>query len=135
MVITRVGIKGRYSDRTFVGGGVKVNKNGASGQAYIGKEYKAGGNIKVNGKEVAKLNGGLKAQTGKIGMDKNKGFNVGTWANGQANGEIKIGNIDTKFNLSSDFNVKAKIDKKGFHLDVKGGIHTGLDMKDTKIGI
>ena len=106
MVITRVGIKGRYSDRTFVGGGVKVNKNGVSGQAYIGKEYKAGGNIKVNGKEVAKLNGGLKAQTeGKIGMDKNKGFNVGTGANGQANGEIKIGNIDTKFNLTFSLSI------------------------------
>ena len=132
---TRVGIKGGVSKKTFGGAGVNINKNGGSVHAHVGREYKAGGNVKVNGKEVGKVEGKVKGQVGaKVGIDKKKGLTAQAGANGQAKGEVKIGNIDTKVNLSSDLKVEAKIDNKGLHLGVKGGIHAGLDVKDTKTG-
>lgn len=33
----RGGMKGRFSDKTFGGGGFKINKNGGSDHVYIGK--------------------------------------------------------------------------------------------------
>ena len=58
----RGGMKGRFSDKTFGGGGFKINKNGGSDLVYVGKEYKTRGNIKVNGKEVGKVNGRAKGK-------------------------------------------------------------------------
>jgi len=130
-----IGIKGGASSKTSVGAGVNINKNGGSVNAHAGKEYKAGANVKVNGKEVAKVNGNAKGQVNaKVGIDKKKGFNAHAGAKGQAKAEAKIGKIDAKVKVSSDLKVDAKIDKKGVHVDVKGGIHAGVDVKNTKTG-
>ena len=94
-------MKGRFSDKTFGGGGFKINKNGGSDRVYIGKEYKARGNIKVNGKEVGKkglhlgVKGGIHGDLDFKDTKTGKGIHLGGDAEGQAKANINKGKVTT----------------------------------------
>ena len=98
------------------------------------KEVSAGANANINGREVAKVSGDAKGEAeAKISANK-KGVEAEAGVKGEAKGELKIGNIDTKLDVSSDLKVDFGIDKKGPHFDVSGGIHAGVDVENTKTG-
>ena len=131
----KVGSSAEASEKTTVGGDIKVGNKGAEVDAHASKEVSASGNTKIDGKDIAKVSGDAKGEVdGKISGCK-KGIDVEVDANGEIKDELKIWKIDAKLDVSSDLKVDVGFDtKKGFHVDVSGGIHTNLDVENTKTG-
>ena len=113
---------------------INVNKNDVQVDDNIGREYGAKGILKIICKEVEKVEGKVQGEVrDKIIADK-KGVKSKTGDKGQAGGEVKFENIDIKVKVLSDLKVGVGVDKKGLHADVKGGIHTRVNAKNTKTG-
>ena len=132
---TEVNAEGQFTSKTAGDASVKLDKNGLDAKANVVKDFGAKTSLKVDGKEVVKVDAsaGAGANAG-ISLNKNE-IKAEAGANAHANADVKVGHIEIKFGIKIDLKFEFGIDlKNGIHFDVKGGIHPNVDFKNTETG-
>jgi hypothetical protein len=132
---TDVNARAKFSENTYGSASVQAKNGKVSAQAKVGREYKAGAGLKINGKNVASIDASAKGEAGaKIKASKN-GASAQAGVNGQAGAKATFGKTEVKVNVKADFHVGVGFDfKSGLHFDVGGGIHVEAGIKDKKTG-
>ncbi len=126
----KVGVKGHFSEKTYGGVGGRINRNGGSVHGNIGRQYTAGGQVNVNGRKVG-ANGKLNGQVnGKLGFNKRTGLSAQVGGRGQAHLGAQVGRTKAQINVSSDLRVKVGMNKGIPRVNIKGGIHGGINIKN-----
>ena len=123
------------SKNTYGALNVKRTRNGGSVSGKLGREYKAGGDFKVNGKTVVKARAKAGAEgRAHLSVDKKKGVKagVGGKAGAKANIDTPIGKVNMGIEAKGKFDVK--VDNKGIHADIGLNIRGGIDIKDKRNG-
>ena len=106
-----------------------------SAKANVVKDLGAKASLKVNGKEVAKVDASAGAGANAGIQINKKGVKAEAGVNDHANADIKVGHTEVKFGIKIDLKIEFGFDfKNGLHFDVKGGIHPNFDIINTKTG-
>jgi len=132
---TDVKARGRISENTYGSASVQAKNGKLNAQAKVGREYRAGGGLTLNGKKVASVDALAKGEVGgKVKASKNR-VSAQAGVNGQAGAKATFGKTDVKFSVKADFHAGVTFDSKtGLHFNVGGGIHAEASIKDRKTG-
>jgi hypothetical protein len=132
---TDVGARAKFSDNTYGGASVQVKNGQVNVGANVGKEYKVGAGVTVNGQNLVSADASAKGEVNaNIKADKN-GASAQAGVNGQAGAKAAFGQTEVKVSVKADFHVGVGFDfKSGLHFDVGGGIHVEAGVKDNKTG-
>ena len=132
---TDVNARAKFSDNIYGGASVQVKNGQVNVGAKVGKEYKVGAGLKINGKNVASVDASAKGEVNaKVKASKN-GVSAQAGVNGQAGAKATFGQTEVKVSVKADFHIGVGFDfKTGLHFDVGGGIHVEAGVKDNKTG-
>jgi len=132
---TDVGARAKFSDNTFGGASVQVKNGQVNVGANVGKEYKVGAGVTVNGQNLVSADASAKGEVNANVKVGNNGVAVQAGVNGQAGAKAAFGKTEVKVSVKADFHVGVGFDiKSGLNFDVGGGIHVEAGVKDNKTG-
>ena len=132
---TDINARGRFSDNTYGSASAQFKNGQLNAQGKVGKEYKAGVGLTLNGNRVANIDASAKGEAGaKLNVNKN-GLSAGAGLNGQAKATAAFGKNELNVSVKSDFHVDAGFDlKSGLHFNTSGGLHVEAGVKNKNTG-
>ena len=132
---TDVNARAKFSDNIYGGASVQFKNGQVNAGAKVGKEYKVGAGLKINGKNVASVDASAKGEVNAKVKASKKGVSAQAGVNGQAGAKATFGQTEVKVAVKADFHIGVGFDfKTGLHFDVGGGIHVKAGVKDNKTG-